>query len=189
MAEEQSWSRRSLEEAQVRKRDFEHGYQSGSAFNNESGRGAEKRASELRSQEAFDKHYQSVMTRPVATGYLPPGRTRSFTPPAHKSEPSAGQRIAAWLNDLPNRPSSGACWLAASVVAAVGFALGLSQGLTAGGAAVWGLLLVAGLALTVKVGLFLLGVVVVLVEVALFLAFGGAVLYAGYLWLHSSGNI
>lgn len=187
MSEEQSWSRRSLEEAQVRKRDYEHGYRSGNAFNNESGRGAEKRASELRSQEAFERHYQSVMTRPVGTGYLPPGRTRTFAPPAHKGEPSTGQRIATWLNDLPSRPSSGAYWLATSVVALVGFALGLSQGLTAGGAAVWGLLLVVGLAIAVKVTLFLLGVAVVLVEVALVLAFGGAVLYAGYLWLRSSG--
>lgn len=185
MAEDKNWYQRSLEQAAERKLDYEHGHRTGSAFNNESLRGATTRDAERRDRATFEAHSRSAGNS-ISGGYLPQtgSSNRTSTP---KGEPSTGESIAAWLNGLPDRVSSGARWTIGIFIALAGYGASVSQGVEAGTAAILAILLVAVLAVAVKAGLFLLGLAVVLTELAIKVAVVVAILYFGYLWLRSSG--
>jgi hypothetical protein len=185
MVEEKSWSQRSLEEADQRKSDYNEGYRTGCAFNNESRRGASAKESGRRHREAWERHV-SEMSMPINTGYDPPAPTYNKVPMSTGAL-STGGEIAARLNHILTRLSPQACWVAGTIIAFAGYGLGLSEGATNGTAAIVGVLLVAGIAIGVKFALFLLGLAAILIELAINMALVCAVLFFGCRWLHTSG--
>ncbi|WP_114971091.1 hypothetical protein [Rhodoferax ferrireducens] len=184
MANEKSYSERSLEQAAQRKLDFDHGYRNGGGFNYESGRGAAKKEAERRDREAFDRHIRETPNH-ANTGYAP--YTRPRISPASRGRRSKGEEIAAWLNHLPSRCSSGVYWIAGTFIALVGYGVGLYQGATHGDAAIYGLVFVAAVAIAVKLTLFLLGLAVILTELAIKVTLVCTALYFGYRLLGSAG--